>query len=300
MAIKKQPKTISVQGSGQLTLPEHISFSSRETLTRCARSWFLKYLAKAPQRPALWLAGGSAVHEVTEAYDRMMVEHPGSTLGWGKTTLRMNWERQFDAQLDKLRAKDPNEWNWNRSQSEPIEVWNQMGPEFVQAYIDWRQRSPYEIWTTPDGVPAIELDVSGYLPGCPVEIKAYLDRVFRDPVFDQLIIVDLKTSKRPPKSADQFGVYAALLEAKYGVRARLGAPFMNRKAALGAPYELAEYTADHVGAMFGEAWKQILSGKFDANLSECFICDVSSSCHAKGGPLAAQYDPTSPGYAPPY
>jgi putative RecB family exonuclease len=294
MAIKKQPKTISVQGSRQLQLPQHISFSSRETLTRCARSWFLKYLAKAPQRPALWLAGGSAVHEVTEAYDRMAVKPPQVF------DVQANWDILFNAQLAKLRAKDPNEWNWNRSQSEPIEVWNQMGPEFVQSYIDWRQRSPYEIWTTPDGVPAIELDVSGYLPGCPVEIKAYLDRVFRDPVFDQLIIVDLKTSKRPPKSADQFGVYAALLEAKYGVRARLGAPFMNRKAALGAPYELAEYTADMVGAVFGEAWKQILSGKFDANLNECFICDVSAACAAKNGPLAAQYDPASPGYAPPY
>lgn len=261
----------------------------------------LKYLMKAPQRPALWLAGGSAVHEVTEAWDRMIFANPTMLqVSWSQTLLQDNWERQFNAQLYKLRRKDPNEWNWNRSQSEPIEVWNQMGPAFVQAYIDWRQRSPYEIWTTPDGVPAIELDVSGMLPGCPVEIKAYLDRVMHDPVFDQLIIVDIKTSKRPPKNADQFGVYAALLEAKYGVRARLGAPFMNRKAALGAPHELDKYTPAFVGEMFGEAWKQILSGQFEANTNECFICDVSSSCAAKNGPLAAQYDPASPEYRAPF
>lgn len=297
MAFKRRPRTISVQGSRQLELPAHISFSSRETLTRCARSWFLKYLAKAPQRPALWLAGGSAVHEVTEAYDRMAVKSPQVF------DVQANWDILFDAQLAKLRAKDPNEWNWKRSNSEPIEVWNQMGPEFVQSYIDWRQRSPYEIWTTPDGVPAIELDVSGVLPGCPVEIKGALDRVMHDPVFDQLIIVDIKTSKRPPKTPDQFGVYAALLEAKYGVRARLGAPFMNRRAALGAPYELASYTADMVGAMFGEAWKQILAGDFPATgieTNDCFLCDTSSSCFAKGGPLAAQFDPASPGYPPPF
>jgi putative RecB family exonuclease len=298
MAFKRSPKTISVQGSRQLLLPEHISFSSRETLTRCARSWMLKYLAKAPQRPALWLAGGSAVHEVTEKYDRMALVGQEAAFNLGSV-----WERLFDAQLAKLRAKDPNEWNWKRSQSEPIEVWNQMGPEFVQSYIDWRQRSPYEIWTTPDGVPAIELDVSGRLPGCPVEIKAYLDRVFHDPVFDQLIIVDLKTSKRPPKSADQFGVYAALLEAKYGVRAKLGAPFMNRRASLGTPFELEEYTADFVGAMFGEAWEQITAGEFPATgikTNDCYLCDTSSSCYAKGGPLSAIHDPADPSYPAPF
>jgi putative RecB family exonuclease len=285
MAFKRAPRTISVQGSRQLTLPEHISFSSRETLTRCARSWMLKYLAKAPQRPALWLAGGSAVHEVTEMYDRAVDPE--------KFDLAGLWRVQFDLQLMRLRRKDANEWNWNRSSSEPIEVWNQMGPAFVQAYIDWRQRSPYEIWTTPDGVPAIELDVSGMLPGCPVEIKAYLDRV----------IVDIKTSKRPPKNADQFGVYAALLEAKYGVRARLGAPFMNRKAALGTPHELDKYTPAFVGEMFGEAWKQILSGDFPADGIDngaCYLCDTSSSCYAKGGPLSAQFDPADPSYPPPF
>jgi RecB family exonuclease len=302
MAFKRRPRTISVQGSRQLELPDHLSFSSRETLLRCARSWLLRYLMKAPQRPSLWLAGGSAVHEVTEAYDRArhVAEFLGRSFGWDIRDVLDRWEDHFDAQLTKLRAKDSNESHWNRSPSEPIEVWNQMGPEFVRAWIDWRQRSPYEIWTAPDGTVGIEMDVSGRLPGCSVEIKGYIDRVFHDPVFDQIIIVDLKTSKRPPKSADQFGVYAALLEAKYGVRARLGAPFMNRLATLGKPYELAEYTADSVGAMFGEAWEQIQSGSFEPNLNECFICDVSASCSAKGGPLAAQFDPYDSGFKPPF
>lgn len=296
---RRRPE-ISVGGL-RFPAPEHLSHSSRETLLRCARSWFLKYLAKAPQTPALWLAGGSAVHEVTEMYDRVCVElSDGKARKWETWVVAGHWHDCFDAQLDKLRAKQPDEYGWRRSPSEPIEIWNQMGPAFVQAYIAWRQRAPYEIWTTPDGEPAIELDVSGFLPGCPVEIKAYLDRVFHDPVFDQLIIVDLKTSKRPPKSADQFGVYAALLEKKYGVRARLGAPFMNRKASLGTPYELDKYTPTFVGEMFGEAWKQIQSGQFEPNLDECFICDVSAACAAKGGPLAAQFDPASPDYPPPY
>lgn len=282
--------------------PDHLSHSSRETLARCARSYFLKYLAKAPERPSLWLAGGSAVHEVTEMYDLAQAEAnaTGRSFGWDVRDVLDRWEQRFGAQLDKLRQREPNENNWQRAPSEPIEVWNQIGPQFVQSYIDWRQRSPYEIWTTPDGEPAIELDASGMLPGCPVEIKAYLDRVFHDPVFDQLLIVDLKTSKRPPKTADQFGTYAALLEKKYGVRARLGVPFMNRKASLGTPHELEQYTPKFVGELFGEAWAQIESGWFPADLSDCFLCGVSAACHAKGGPLAPLYDPDSPEFPAPF
>lgn len=276
--------------------PRHISFSAREQLERCAKSFFLSRMAYAPRQPALWLAGGSAVHEVAEAYDRS--DTPGA---WSEAVVRMKWATHFGAQLDELRRKEPNEWNWRRSSSEPIERWNVIGPQFVRSYIDWRKRSPYEIWTTPDGVPAIELDISGYLPGCPVEIKAYLDRVFHDPVFDQLIIVDLKTGKRPPKNSDQFATYAALLAAKYdGVVPALGAPFMNRRATLGTPYPLLAFTPEAVGEIYGTAWEQIQSGEFPATPGEaCYLCDTSSSCYAKGGPLSATYDPAHPDYETP-
>lgn len=297
----KQPKSV------ELRLPTHISFSARETLERCARSYFLKYLAKAPQTPALWLAGGSAVHEVTEAYDhRALVSLArGDKEITPPFNLEQAWRTCFKGHLDQLRAKDPNEYHWRSSASEPIEAWNRMGPEFVQSYIDWRQRAPYEIWTTPDGLPAIELDISGYLPGCPVEIKAFLDRVFWDPVFKKLVIVDLKTSKKPPKNAEQFGTYSALLQVKYGVQADLGVPFMNRKATLGKPYEMAEFTPEAVGAIYGKAWEQVQGGEFPANGfdSACFICDVSAACAAKNGPQSATYDPAHPLHfsnVPPY
>lgn len=271
--------------------PGHLSHSSRETLERCAKSWFLKYMTKAPRRPALWAAGGSAVHEVAEYYDRALLR--GDSKSFDLTT---TWPIFFGGRLEEMRRKDSNENNWNRSPSEPIEVWNTNGPAFVRSYIEWRKRSPYEIWTTPDGNPAIELDTSGMLPGCPVEIKGYVDRIFRDPVLDQLIIVDLKTGKRPPKGPEQFAAYAALVKAKYGVQCDIGAPFMNRKGTLGKPYALAEYTPEVVGAAFGEVWDTIQAGEFPADgfPQNCFVCDVGASCAANNGPLAALYDPDHP------
>lgn len=282
-----------------MRLPKHLSHSSRETFLRCARSWFLKYLAQAPQTPALWLAGGSAVHEVTETYDLMSVaggleDHP--------LKLPDIWDFTFNNQLEQLREKEENENKWRRSKSEDIETWRRMGLQFVQSYIDWRERSPWEIWTTPDGEPAIELDVSGKLPGCPVEIKAFLDRVFWDPVFKKHHILDIKTSKKPPTNAAQFGTYRALVEVKYGIAVDSGVPFMNRRSALGKPFDLAEYTPEHVGGVFGDAWQQVQeytrTGLWPANTGDCFICDVQASCAAINGPLAPLHDPASPGYQP--
>lgn len=272
-----------------LKAPDHLSHSSREALERCAKSWMLKYLTPAPRRPALWAAGGVAVHEVTEAFDR-----------WDHTErpfdLESHWEILFGAQLDKARSAEPNENSWNRSPSEPIEVWNTNGPAFVRSYIDWRQRSPYEIWTTPDGSPAIELDVGGSLPGCPIPVHGYVDRIFRDPVLDKLIIVDLKTGKRPPTTVAQFATYAALVRVKYDVQADIGVAFMNRKGTLATPWDLGGVTPESVGQVFGETWDKIQAGEFPADgfPKNCFVCDVSASCYAANGPLAHLYDPDHP------
>jgi RecB family exonuclease len=273
--------------------PEHTSFSAKETLERCARSYFLKYFAKAPKRPALWSVGGSAVHEVTETYDLMTMAALPEDYPLSVAEI---WEHSFSAQLEKAFEAEPDENKWGRSQSEPIDVWRRQGLQFVQSYIDWRERSPWTIWTTPEGEPAIELEISGRLPGCPVEIKAFLDRVFWDPVMKQLVVLDLKSGKRAPKSAAQFETYAALLMARYGVSVGIGVPFMNRRGTLGKPYVLSQVSPDEVGASYGKAWEQVQeyvrTGSWPANTGECFICDVQASCAAVNGPLAPSYDPT--------
>ncbi|MFF3363552.1 RecB family exonuclease [Streptomyces misionensis] len=283
-------------------LPTHLSHSSRETLERCARAYFLTRMTKAPQTPALWLVGGSAVHEATEHYDLMSVVGNEDI---SKSAVRQIWEAYFEAQVAEAREKEPEESKWRRSKTEGVEEWRRNGLQFVQSYIDWRERSPWEIWTTPDGEPAIELDVSGKLPGCSVEIKAFLDRVFWDPVMKQLAIVDLKTGKKPPKTPAQFETYAALLKVKYDVDVHMGVPFMNRMATLGKPYDLSEVEPERIGAAYGDAWSSIqkhaAAGEFPASgfPRECYpLCDVQAACAAQNGPLAHLYDPASPGYQP--
>lgn len=282
-----------------MRLPDHLSFSSKESLG-CARSYFLSRIAGAPKRPALWSIGGSAVHEATEHYDLMSLVGSADVF-----SARQVWEIYFRKHLDASDETEPNRNKWGRSQAEPVEVWDRLGPQLISSYVAWRERSPWTIWTTPDGEPAIELDVSGRLPGCPVEIKGFIDRVFHDPVLDKLWVLDLKTSKRPPKSAAQFETYAALLGAKYpDVRVDLGVPFMNRQGSPGKPFDLSGVSPEAVGEVYGRAWEQIQeyvrTGSWPVDKTACYPCDVQASCAAVNGPLAHLHDPASPGYQPPY
>lgn len=274
--------------------PRHTSYSARETLLRCPRSYYLRYFTEAPRRPAIWSIGGSAVHDVTEQYDLQSVAEDSKDI-WSPGEMVEIWTDTFERYYQEASRVEPNETKWGQGRTEPPAVWREIGLGFVQSYVDWRQRSNWEIWTTPDGEPAIELDVSGKLPGCPVEIKAYIDRIFWDPTFEKLWIVDLKAGKKPPTEAAQLDAYAALTEVKYGVRINDGVHFLNRRATTGKPFDLKQGTPERVGKAFGEAWKRMQRYKAEHNWPAtkdgCVICDSQESCHAIGGPLAKEYDP---------
>lgn len=272
-----------------LTLPKHLSYSSKDSLERCAKMYFLGRIAKAPQRPALWLAGGSAVHLVTEMWDLDQSTDVGSA-----------WQRVFDDQLQHLRELDANPARW-RQTKQGVEEWRRDGLDYVNAWIAWRRRSPWTIWVTPDGRPGIELDVSAMLPGCEIEVAGYVDRVFHDPILDRLYIVDIKTGTRKPDSPAQFGTYAALMAAKYDVKINWGAAFMNRKGELAAPFDLTKYTPEYVGMTYQRAWQQVKTGGFNPHIGDyCFLCDVQDACYANGGMLSERFDPDDPAYQPPF
>lgn len=49
-----------------LTPPEHRSFSQWKTFLACAHQYYLSKVAKVPEEPKVYLAAGSAVHELIE------------------------------------------------------------------------------------------------------------------------------------------------------------------------------------------------------------------------------------------
>jgi putative RecB family exonuclease len=66
----------------------------------------------------------------------------------------------------------------------------QRGAEQVAAYIGYRQGDPFDIWETPDGKKAVELEFKVVLGG--VEVLGYIDQVLEAPD-GTLRVRDLKT-----------------------------------------------------------------------------------------------------------
>lgn len=274
---------------------KHLSFSSFSTSLECRKQFQLTRIIRVPESCAWWFVGGSAVHAATEVFDRRLLAYPTGT-STSRGDIERAWKRCFEVEIEKTKQREPDTAKWRTNKGQwRFKEWNESGPAQVRNYIEWRRRTPYEIWTTPDGLPAIELDISGFLPGCGMGIKAYLDRVFIDPVLKSMWVIDLKSGSTKPKGPLQFGVYAALLKQKYGVRADSGAALMTREGALHKPYALAKYTPEYVGSQLGCLERDIQSRSFPANVGgACFMCGVKDACYAADGALAAKYDPDFP------
>lgn len=275
------------------TIP-HLSYSTLTAWFDCPKSVELRKLRRAPAVPAWWFAGGSAVHQATEDYDRWTLLDPTSR---NKFSIRDSFGSAFEAEVAELDAKSPDRSAWRhagpKTAPETYDKWMKLGPLLVGNYITWRRAQDYVIWRIPERkVVGIETDLSSTLPGCEREIKAYADRIFWSPSLDQIHIIDLKTGTRGPRVPLQFGVYGACLEHLYGVKASTGAAFMNREGDIGKAFSLAKYTPAYVGRLFGNLSRAIDANVFPAHQgSSCRMCDVQDSCYANDGVLALEYDP---------
>jgi RecB family exonuclease len=163
--------------------------------------------------------------------------------------------------------------------------WLDHGPAMVQKWIDWREANKWSIWETPEGKPAVELELNVRLPsGKPV--KMFIDRVMVTPV-GQLTVVDLK-SGRIPETAEQLGLYAFGLSQKYGEMFRPDwGYFWNPDKGHGSPLDLSLYTGAYLDEIAAGAVAGINAGSFLAKpANNCKNwCGVAQFCPAVGGTM---------------
>lgn len=284
----------------------HLSYSTMDAWLNCPKAVQLRKIEQAPAVPAWWFAGGSAVHAATEAYDRWSLLDPTTR---PRFSIAQHFAESFDAEYQEMKETEPDESRWRaagpKDDPETYQKWMKIGPLLVGNYIQWRRATDYVIWVA-DGATAempatvgIEIDLSTTFPGCSREVKAYADRIFYSPTFNQIHIVDLKTGTRGPKKPFQFGVYAAGLSHKFGASAKVGAAFMNREGKLGKAFDLAKFTPEYMGKIFANMERAVEAEVFPANPgSSCRMCDVQDACYANDGKDASLYDPDHPEYAP--
>ena len=153
--------------------------------------------------------------------------------------------------------------------------WDTQGSKWVDNYISWRKNNPnWKIWTTPQGVRAIELELNPIISGVPV--KMFIDRIFE--VNGQLVIVDLKTSSRRPASDLQLGFYKVGVEMMLGVKVNLGNYWMSRESGTGEMIDLSRYTLDTLEYFVEGFDKARKAGIFLPNLQSCNFCGLTAHC----------------------
>lgn len=256
------------------------SVSQLNQYVRCPQAYKLGRIDKVWARPAAWLPQGSAFHAVAEEYEKRLVA--GDTMG-------------FDAALDLFREEYANGindlcdvtpnfewWFWSGPYSgeRDVERRYEIGLEQVEKFIGWRHAEGQEIWVTPDGTPAIELEFAVELDG--IMVRGFIDAVVV--VDGELRVRDYKTGNSPGDDF-QLGVYAMAIEMLFpGHRITTGDYFMAGKkgkpAKPTAPYDLTHWTRDKITARFHEVEEQIQAGNFEPlpEPSKCGFCDVNRSC----------------------
>jgi hypothetical protein len=163
---------------------------------------------------------------------------------------------------------------------EDAKFWQTAGPMWVEDYINWRKANPnWNIWITPDGRPAIELELMPVVAGVP--IKMVIDRIFD--VDGQLVIVDLKTSKNTPASTLQLGFYKVGLEVTFGQeiyeQTIWGNYYMSRASNIVDMVDLSEYTYDKMEFLVEGFDKARKAGIFLPNTNSCqYMCGLTAHC----------------------
>jgi hypothetical protein len=161
-------------------------------------------------------------------------------------------------------------------QKEDVNFWQATGPQWVQAYIDWRKANPnWKLWKTPQGAPAIELAMLPEFAG--VSVKMILDRVFE--VNGELVIVDLKTSQQTPTNTLQLGFYKVGMLKTFGIDVKWGTYWMARQHGVSPLVSLEQYTEDKLEYLVAGFDKARKAGIFLPNTNNCqYKCGLTAHC----------------------
>ena len=140
------------------------------------------------------------------------------------------------------------------------------------------------IWVTPDGEPAIELEVNSKFGDVPS--LGFIDRILCEVANPEVpyMVVDIKNGK-PPKDKKQLATYADARQQRGWDETR-GGYFMTKGCILTGVHDLTPLMGDQLHYEYEQAWRGIKNEVFPARPSGLCAnwCGVSKYC-AWGGSL---------------
>ncbi len=244
----------------------------------------LERVLKAPQKPAWFFVGGSTVHSATEEIDKGFLEN--GTI-YDEAEISVLCDVIMDAEIMEVIETEPDRTLWGmggrKGHKEDETWWRENAPKMVSLYQDLRL-SDYgcdlEIWTLPNGEPAIEVQLMTTFGDVPV--KMAIDRILQSTKTGDLIVCDIKAGSREPQGY-QLPLYGEAVRRMFGVEVSWGVYQMARKGTLTLPKDLRPLIAD-LDNRFAKARLMVENEIFLAVPSMfCGSCGVREFCSAQGG-----------------
>lgn len=221
------------------------------------------------------------------------------------------FQREFDKAIaaDVAKSGFPVEQWFRNGRTLPanaVAEWRTRGPQLVDRFITWYEQSDYEVWVSPDGVPAIELELNPRFGD--IDVHMYIDLVLVNRL--GLCVVDLKSGSTMPYDLSQLGFYASGIELEYKIRPLYGSHYMARgRGPKGAsddektyfqeprPLTAYRYSVPYYTNQLAMMDRGVSQGVFVADVGQhCDRCSVAHACIAVGGDNAAKYDPSHPAH----
>lgn len=263
---------------------ERLSYSKFSTYSTCPESFRLTVVEELPDSVGWYHIGGTAVHLMTEAEDLARFT--------GERVESFNY--YFDKALAEQQELTPTilpEQYLTTGRGAAVENeqwWRNAGPGLVATWRRWLNASPYMIWVTPDGEPAVEVEMDSMFGEVPS--KAFIDRIlihveadWSDPRVP-LLVTDIKNGK-PPKDKKQLVAYGEACQQR-GWNATHGGYFMTKGGILTGLHDLGEMMGPQITYEYEQAWRGIKNKVFPARPSGLCKnwCGVNKFC-AWGGEL---------------
>ncbi|MEU5187012.1 PD-(D/E)XK nuclease family protein [Streptomyces klenkii] len=249
---------------------QHRSVSQTQQYEKCGWQYYLQRVARVVPRPAAWSHHGTAFHSAAEAFEL-------SERRMGTEEAVQLFSDRYSALVNKSLDQEPNTDLWlsaTGSGGEDIERRYRVGQEQTARYVEWAGEHRPDIWTTPSGAPAVELEFVVELGG--VKVRGYIDQLTVEPD-GTLRVRDLKTGTM--KSRFQLETYKTAVEQVYNVPVQRGDWYLAKSGSVSRTVKLETVTEETVGERFAAMDAGVKAGNFrPAPGFTCRFCDVSHAC----------------------
>lgn len=236
---------------------------------RCPHAYFLDRRERSWNRPAPWLAHGTAFHSAVEAFEK---SQRVMTLEDTQEAFREAYRAQINQEL----RINPNLSFWESSgryralQDIPRRL--NVGLEQIEGFFKYIREHPEHVpWTDPNGVRWIEKEFRVKFGD--VEVVGYIDVVI-DGKPD-----DYKTGSTPGGD-EQLATYAGVLNLEFDIPFTTGRYWMAKTGKPTRPYDLTGWSIQRLADVYGELDQNIKAERFDPTPDPdlCRRCPVRDSC----------------------